>query len=55
MQPTDYLLIKIEGQYATLKDINSENKVFIALDLLPPNVDIGSKLHCENFSYTLLY
>lgn len=50
----DYILIKIDGQYAVLKDLESENEVFIALDLLPFGSDIGSRLHCENFSYTLI-
>lgn len=53
MEPKDYILKKIEGEYAYLKDINSDNEIFIALALLPEGADIGSKIHCEMFQYTL--
>ena len=53
MEPKDYILSKIEGEYAYLKDIDNGNEVFIALALLPPGADIGSKIHCEMFQYTL--
>ena len=54
MEPKDYILSKIEGEYAYLKDIESDNEIFIALALLPQGADIGSKIHCEMFEYTLL-
>ncbi len=54
MQPKDYILDRIEGEYAYLKDLETENEVFIALALLPAGADIGSKIHCEMFSYTLI-
>lgn len=53
MEPKDYEVIKIEGEYATLKDIQSGEEIFIALALLPMGVDIGSKLHYEMMSYTV--
>ena len=53
MGPNDYVVFKIEGEYCYLKDINSDNEIFIALALLPPNVDVGSKIHEEMFEYTL--
>ena len=54
MNPTDYILTKIEGEYAYLKDIETGNEVFIALALLPAGSDIGSKIHCEMLEYTLI-
>ena len=56
MEPKDYTLIKIEGEYAYLREIgekDSAKDIFIALALLPPGVDVGDKLHYEMFAYTL--
>ena len=56
MEPKDYTLIKIEGEYAYLREIgvtDPAKDIFIALALLPPGVDEGDKLHYEMFSYTL--
>ena len=53
MEPTDYILDRIEGEYAYLKDINTGNEVFIALALLPDGADVGSLIHSEMFQYTL--
>jgi len=50
----DYILDRIEGEYAYLKDIENGNEVFIALFLLPDGATVGSKLHCEMFEYTLV-
>ena len=54
MEPKDYILSRIEGEYAYLKDRESDNEIFIALALLPMGADIGSKIHCEMFEYTLI-
>ena len=54
MEPKDYILDRIEGEYAYIKDIESGNEVFIALALLPMGATIGSKLHFEMFEYTLI-
>lgn len=54
MEPKDYILSKIDGEYAYLKDVESGNEVFIALALLPVGADIGSKIHSEMFQYTLI-
>lgn len=53
MEPKDYIVSKIEGEYAYLKDIENGNEIFIALALLPQGADVGSKIHCEMFEYTL--
>jgi hypothetical protein len=49
----DYIVIKIEGEYATLKD-EEGNELFIALALLPEGTDVNTKLHFENFEYTIV-
>jgi hypothetical protein len=54
MEPRDYTVIKIEGEYATLKDVNSGDELFIAMALLPPNVDVGTSLHYEMLTYTVM-
>lgn len=54
MEPKDYTVSKIDGEYAYLKCIDDGSEVFIALALLPLGVDVGSKLHCEMFCYTLI-
>ena len=54
MEPKDYILTKIEGEYAYLKDIETGNEIFIALALLPDGADVGSRIHCEMFEYTLI-
>ena len=53
MEPKDYILKRIDGEYAWLKDENSDNEIFIAMALLPDGADVGSKIHCEMFEYTL--
>ncbi|MBQ4112898.1 MAG: hypothetical protein IJD38_08890 [Clostridia bacterium] len=55
MEPKDYTLVSIEGEYAYLREIGEsdpEKDIYIALALLPPGVDVGDKLHYEMFAYT---
>ncbi|MBQ4061233.1 MAG: hypothetical protein IJD14_00065 [Christensenellaceae bacterium] len=56
MEPKDYIVSRIEGEYACLKDISGEceDDLFIALALLPMGTDIGTKLHYEMFEYTIV-
>jgi len=54
MEPKNYTLIRIDGEYAYLKDDESDNEIYIALALLPQGADVGSRLHYEMFEYTLL-
>ena len=51
-----YYVYKIDGEYAVLREIDKgeESEVFIALYLLPLGVTIGTKLHFENFEYTII-
>ena len=56
MEPKDYIVARIEGEYAYLREIDGAEgaEVFIALALLPMGVDVGTKLHCEFFQYTIV-
>ena len=54
METKDYTVIKIEGEYATLRDDKTKDEIFIAMALLPLGVDIGSRLHYEMLEYTLI-
>ena len=53
MEPKDYILTKIEGEYAYLRDVDSDNEIFIAMALLPEGAQVGAKIHCEMFSYSI--
>jgi len=56
MEPKDYTVVKIEGEYAYLRLEGRENTedLFIALALLPAGIDVGTKLHWEMFEYTIV-
>lgn len=54
MEPKNYTVTKIEGEYAILTEEKTKDEIFIALALLPLGTDIGSKLHYEMFEYTLI-
>lgn len=54
MEPHDYIVISISGDYATLKDVDSADELFIAMALLPFGTDIGTKLHYENLEYSIV-
>jgi hypothetical protein len=53
MEPKDYTVIKIEGEYAILADNETKEELFIAMALLPLGVDVGSRLHYEMLEYTI--
>lgn len=56
MPVKDYLVTRIEGEYAYLRDETSPEteELFLALALLPQGTDVGTRLHWENFVYTLV-
>ena len=54
MEPKNYTVCRIEGEYAILRDEESGEELFIALALLPLGVDVGTKLHYEMMEYTVL-
>ncbi len=55
MEPKDYIVVKIEGEYAYLREMGADESsdLFIALALLPFGTDVNSRLHYEMFTYTL--
>ncbi len=55
MEPRDFIVSRIEGEYAYLSPVDSsDDEIFVALYLLPSGVDVGSKVHFEMFEYTLI-
>ena len=56
MEPKDYTVVKIEGEYAYLRDDEGveEEDLFIAMALLPPGVDVGIRLHYEMLSFEII-
>ncbi len=55
MEPKDYIVTRIEGEYAYLKEIGTDaEEIFIALFLLPAGTDVGTKLRCEMMQYTVI-
>ena len=56
MGPFEYIVIKIDGDYAVLKrtDIESEDTVLVARALLPEETDEGTRLLWENLEYTVI-
>lgn len=54
MEPKDYIVDRIDGEYAYLKNLESGEELFIALALLPMGTDTGSRLHYEMLEYTLI-
>ena len=54
METKIYILTKIDGEYAYIEDAESGEEMFIALALLPPNADVGSRLKYENMEFSLI-
>ena len=49
-----YKVIKIEGEYATIKDEDTGDEIFIALFLLPEGTNLGTRLKYELLSYEIV-
>ncbi len=56
LEPKDYEVIRIEGEYAYLRELDRTDSepLFIALALLPSGTDEGTRLHYEMLSYTII-
>lgn len=54
METKYYTVSQIEGEYAYLTELESGEELFIAMALLPQNVDIGTKLKYELFEYSII-
>ena len=52
METQFFTVARIDGDYAWLTRTGSaEEPLFIARALLPPEIDEGSRLKCENFQF----
>lgn len=54
MEPKDYRVTKIDGDYAHLTDLKSGEDMLIARALIPEESDEGTLLHWENFEYEVI-
>jgi len=54
METRFYEVVKIEGEYAYIKDRETGEEIFIAMFLLPEGVDIGTKLKYEMLEYEII-
>ena len=54
MEAKEYIVSRIEGEYAILKNEEDGGELFIALALLPFGTDLGTRLRYENFEYIIL-
>ena len=49
-----FIITKIEGEYAYLKNEADGEELFIAMALLPLGCDIGTRLSFENMEFSIL-
>ena len=54
MEPKDYTVARIEGEYAYLREDGKDGEIFIAMALLPEGIDVGTRLHYEMLCYTVI-
>lgn len=54
MEPMEYIVCQIQGEYATLRNTADGCEIFIAMALLPPGTDMNTKLRYENFQYEVI-
>ncbi len=56
MGPYEYIVARIDGDYAILQrtDVDTKDEILVARALLPEAIDIGTQLHYEMFSYTIV-
>ena len=54
MEAKNYIVRRIEGEYAYLEDAATGEELFIAMALLPLGCDEGTRLVCENFEFNIL-
>ncbi len=54
MEEKRYTVTRTEGEYAYLVEDESREELFIALALLPPGTDIGTRLLSEGLSFSVI-
>lgn len=54
--PGYYEVVSFDGDYVNLRrtDIESDELNPVALALLPPGIEVGSKIKCEYFQYEII-
>ena len=54
--PWYYEVVSFDGDYVNLRrtDIESDELNPVALALLPPEIEVGSKVKCEYFQYEVI-
>lgn len=53
LEPMDFTVKKIEGDYAILVNEENGEELFIAMALLPEGTDTHVRLHYEMFEYMI--
>ncbi len=54
MQPKDYTVIRIDGDYAVLREDQGGEELLVARALLPEETDEGVRLHWEDLTYSVI-
>jgi hypothetical protein len=54
MEVKYYTVIRIEGEYAYIREDGTAEELFIAMALLPLGADIGTRLRYENFEFSIM-
>ena len=54
MEVKYYTVIRIEGEYAYIREDGTTEELFIAMALLPLGADIGTRLRYENFEFSIM-
>jgi hypothetical protein len=54
MEVKYYTVIRIEGEYAYIREDGTAEVLFIAMALLPLGADIGTRLRYENFEFSIM-
>lgn len=49
-----YTVDRINGDYAYLKRVDTNDEIQIALALLPFGIDVGDTIKWENFEYSIV-
>ena len=53
MEPKDYIVVRIDGDYAHLRDLETGEELLIARALIPEESDEGTGLHYEALTYSV--
>lgn len=54
MREIEYDVVKIDGDYAHLKDIKTGDEILVAMALLPEETDEGIRLLYKDFEYSVI-